>query len=89
MNFKIHELVEEQQREAEKAVVGCGKYNIHCSDPQSQWFTMSQEQRRQQLRKFNHAPVGSAVREHPIPSASLDNTATQMCVGLLIHQRTL
>ncbi len=81
---KLHDLVVEQQREAEKAVVGCGKYYIHCSDleiPQSQWFTMSRDQRRQHLKKFNHAPVVSVVTEHPIPSASLENAAPQMRVG--------
>lgn len=57
---KLQELVAEQQREAEKAVVGCGKYEL-CEDklkvPQSRWYGMSQEQRGQRLKYFNTTKI--------------------------------
>lgn len=50
---KLHELVDDQRHEVEKALVGCGKYYIHpdyCSleIPQAKWFSMTKEQRRKQ-----------------------------------------
>ena len=48
---KLRELVDDQQREVDKSLVGCGKYFLH-SDyshleiPQAKWFSMTKEQRR-------------------------------------------
>ena len=57
---KLREIVSEQQHEAEKAVVGCGKYYLVCSKlevPQTKWFGLSREQRQRSLKKFNNACV--------------------------------
>ena len=60
---KLQELVAEQQREAEKAVVGCGKYKLVAGKlevAQSKWYSLSQERRSQCLKAFNTASVTSS-----------------------------
>ena len=52
---KIKQLVEDQQREAEKAVLGCGKYVLQdpyrCLQIQVQkWFAMTKERRKRWLK---------------------------------------
>ena len=59
---KLHQLVQDQQREVEKAVIGCGKYSlqsqyIELGVDQSKWFSMSKEQRKRHLKKLNEMPV--------------------------------
>ena len=59
---KLHLLVDDQQREGEKAVVGCGKYFLQpqyheLRVPQSKWFTMNKEQRKRWLKKLNEMSV--------------------------------
>ena len=53
---KILDLIGEQQQEAEKGIVGSGKYSLRCSSfeiPQNKWYMMSCEMRKQHLKKFN------------------------------------
>lgn len=71
---KLRQLVEEQQREAEKAVVGCGKYYLQCqyselAVPQTRWFAMNKELRQKKLKKFNAMHV-LAVGDGPCTSNS-------------------
>lgn len=57
---KVLDLIEEQQQEAEKAVLGNGKYVLRCSSlevPQQKWYTMSREMRKQHLKRFNNASI--------------------------------
>ena len=55
---KLRELVDDQQREVDKSLVGCGEYFLH-SDyshleiPHAKWFSMTKEQRPRQVKKFN------------------------------------
>ena len=61
-NNKVKHLVEQQQREVEKAVIGYGVSQLKqqysfLSVPEEKWFRMSQEQRQQHLRKFNKCSV--------------------------------
>ena len=56
---KLQELVAEQQREAEKAVVGCGKYELVVENmkvSQSKWYSMSRPVRRGGSRGFGRTP---------------------------------
>ena len=61
-NNKVKHLVEQQQREVEKAVIGYGESQLKpqysfLSIPEEKWFRMSQEQRQQHLRRFNTCSV--------------------------------
>ena len=68
---KLLQLVDEQQHEVEKAVVGCGKYYLQSQYgelgvPQSRWFAMNKEQRRKKLKKFNDMHVLAVAQVNPI-----------------------
>lgn len=57
-NDKMKKVVEQQQREVEKAVIKCGKYRLRTeysflSLPEDKWFRMTEAQRVQHLKKFN------------------------------------
>ena len=59
---KLKELIDEQEKEVERAVIGRGKYRIreeyaHLQVNESQWFGMSKEQRQAHLKKVSHAAV--------------------------------
>ena len=62
---KVKELVKEQQREVERAVIGRGKYQFreeyrYLEVPESKWFTMNTEQRRNHLSKVQATQVSEA-----------------------------
>ena len=59
---KFKELIQEQEREVEKAVIGRGKFELRTQYrswyvPESKWFTMTTSQREQHLRKFSEASL--------------------------------
>lgn len=57
---KVLDLIGEQQQEAEKAILGCGKYNLLCNSLevcQSKWYTLSREMRKQHVKKLNTASI--------------------------------
>ena len=59
---KLHQLVQDQQREVEKAIVGCGKYYLQSQYSelrvdQSKWYTMNKEQRKRWLKKLNEMSI--------------------------------
>ena len=75
---KLRQLVQDQQREVEKAIIGCGKYCLQSQYSnlgvhQGQWFTMNKEQRKRCLRKFNVMPVTS-IDHGPSTSNSVGPT---------------
>ena len=81
---KLRQLVDEQQQEAEKAVVGCGKYYLQCqyselAVPQIGWFAMNKELRQKKLKKFNEMHV-LAVGDGPCPCTS--NSTFDLCPTL-------
>ena len=64
LNFlqKLSNLMCEQEHEVERAVIGCGKYELRPQYqsfhiPESKWFAMSTMQREQHLKKFACASV--------------------------------
>ena len=86
---KLRQLVEEQQREAEKAVVGCGKYYLQCqyselAVPQSRWFAMNKELRQKKLKKFNAMHV-LAVGDGPRTSNSTYLCPQRMMLNLIVY----
>ena len=64
---KLKELIDEQERGVEKAVIGSGKCYLrptysHLEVPQSKWYGMSREQRRRHIKKFNDMSVSTSSR---------------------------
>ena len=67
---KVKELVHEQQRELEKAVIGRGKYQLkeeyrHLEINESRLFLMSQDQRKAHLGKLQSVSLSMMVEEQP------------------------
>jgi len=63
---KVLDLIREQQQEAEKAVLSSGKYSLCCSNlevPESKWYTMSREMRKQHINKFNKVSITCLFKE--------------------------
>lgn len=59
---KLRQLIQDQQSEVEKAVIGRGKYELRSHYrswyiPESKWFSMSQSQRTTHLNKFAGASL--------------------------------
>ena len=80
---KLHQLVEDQQREVEKAMVGSGKYYLqpsyeHLSVLQSRWFAMTKEQRKRCLKKFNEMTV---IEVSDCPNTSHSDSAVKITPG--------
>ena len=80
---KIHQLVEEQQRECEKAVIGCGKYVMldqyqYLQISEREWFTMTKEKRLQWLMKYNDTSVSPLACEPRSVFPTLSETDDHM-----------
>ena len=63
---KVKELVKNQQREIEKAVIRRGKYRLKeqyrfLEIPESKWFVMSEDQRKKHLSKLQSVSITSQV----------------------------
>lgn len=63
---KLKELVDEQEREIERAVIKRGKYRLkevfsYLEVDESDWFKMTKEQRRVHLKKVSQVAVKLAV----------------------------
>ena len=61
-NDKMKKLVEQQQREVEKAVTNCGRFRLQSeysflAVAEDKWFRMIEEQRIQHLKKFKTCSV--------------------------------
>ena len=61
-NDKMKKLVEQQQREVEKAVINCGRYRLRSeytflAVAEDKWFRMTEAQCIQHLKKFNTCSV--------------------------------
>lgn len=64
---KFKELVQEQEREVEKAVIGRGKYELRNQYrswyvPEAKWFTMTTTQREQHLKRFSDASLSDVTQ---------------------------
>ena len=73
---KLRQLIEDQQREVEKAIIGRGKFELRSQYrswyvPETKWFSMSQSQRTSHLNKFAAASL-SDVNESEI---------NELCIG--------
>ena len=73
---KLKELIDEQEREVERAVIRRGKYRLKeeyafLEVNESDWFKMTQEQRRAHLKKVSQAAVKpKVIAKAPDPNAS-------------------
>ena len=85
---KMKELVNEQQKELEKTVIGRGKYQLkkeyqYLQVTESRWFVMTQEQRKTHLSKLQSVVLKSTIGEKELdicskPSNSPAPTSLQL-----------
>ena len=59
---ELKQAIDEQEREIERAVIGCGKYRFreqyaHLQVPESRWFKMTEDQRRAHLHKVGTTAI--------------------------------
>ena len=80
---KIKELVNEQQKELERAVIGRGKYQLkqqyqNLQVTESKWFLMTQEQRKNHLTKLESVALKSTIERDALdPLCSELSSATE------------
>ena len=84
-NAKVKEIVNQQQREVEKALIGYGEYRLRpqyssLSVTEEKWFKLSQEQRQQCIAKFNKATVEQIANTKEVSSA-VGNVATAVVMS--------
>ena len=78
---KLKELIDEQEREIEKAVIKRGKYRLkeaysYLEVNESDWFKMTKEQRRAHLKKMLQAAIKSVTAAYtPSPSPATTDLA--------------
>ena len=84
---KLRELADDQQREVDKSLVGCGKYFLHSyyshlEIPQAKLFSMTKEQRRRQVKNLNDMRLSSlntgGSSSLPTSSASVSEPLTNI-----------
>ena len=79
---KLKQLIYEQDREIERAIIGRGKYELRPQYtsfhvPEVKWFVMSIQQREQHLRKFFNASVSDIAHGE----GSQDTLLAAECLG--------
>ena len=82
---KLKDVVDEQEREIERAVIGRGKYRFkmqysHLMVPESKWFKMTESQRRAHLDK-----VATSEIEPSATSSTLFSCSTETIAPPLTH----
>ncbi len=65
-NEKMKKIVDQQQQEVEKSIIGYGEYQLRghysfLAVPEEKWFSMSKEQRMQCIKKLNTCTVRTQV----------------------------
>ena len=85
---KVKELVNEQQKELERAVIGRGKYQLkqqyqYLQVTESKWFLMTEEQRKNHLSKLQLVVLKNTVEENehdqcPKPSNPTASASLQL-----------
>ncbi len=79
---KVSEIVDEQQKEVERAIIGRGKYQL-CEQyqsleiPESRWFLMNTQQRKAHLKKLHSVTTCADSAEK---LTSLDNSSKEQSV---------
>ena len=82
---KLKQLIYEQDREIERAIIGRGKYELRPQYtsfhvPETKWFLMSIQQRQQHLQKFSNASV-SDVSHSSLTDDAQDTVLATECLG--------
>ena len=79
---KLKQLISEQEREIERALIGCGKYELwpqYLLDvPEVKWFVMKIPQREQHLKKLSNGSVTDTTRSSDL---GLSSGLTSECLG--------
>ena len=79
----VREIVDDQQKEVERAIIGRGKHqlcaNYQCLEvPESQWFLMNREQRKVHLNKLHSTTLCADLAEKATtPSLPLINNSSK------------
>ena len=80
---KLKKIVQQQQCEMEKAVIGYGEHQLRqhysfLAVPEEKWFQLSQDQRKRCIQKFNSCTVRSDIN---VPNSASDSTqsSNQSC----------
>ena len=82
---KLEQLIYEQDREIEQAIIGRGEYELRPQYtsfhvPETKWFLMSIQQREQHLQKFSNASV-SDVSHSSLSDDAQDTVLVTDCLG--------
>jgi len=80
--LKLKELVHEQEREVERAIIGHGKYELRPQYqvwhvPETKWFTMMSAQREKHLQRF----ASTSITDVSFPDDAGSSTNTSLCIG--------
>ena len=81
----LKQLVDEQEREIERAVVGRGKYEFlgeykHLEIKEAVWFKMTREQRKKHMQKVASVKPCFTSDDEQLSSANTSSTAVKLCV---------
>jgi hypothetical protein len=85
-NDKVKMIVQQQQQEVEKALIGCGEYQLrsnysYLAVPELQWFKMSQQQREEKIHKLNTCSVHKQGTTYNSTEGS-EATDTLQCINI-------
>ena len=78
---KVKEVITEQQREVERAVISRGKYHFqeqykHLEISEMKWFSMNSEQRKKHLHQLQHEQVSDSFNTSSLASKSISQEST-------------
>ena len=78
---KVKEVITEQQREVERAVISRGKYHFreqykHLEISEMKWFSMNSEQRKKHLHQLQHEQVFDSFNTSSLASKSISQEST-------------
>ena len=92
-NDKMKKVVQQQQREIEKAVINCGKIStIICTQysflalPEDKWFRMTETQLVQHLKKLNMCSVRENSQQYYGENNSNETDQSLQCHNITVGQ---
>lgn len=91
-NEKVKKIVQQQQREMEKAIIGYGEYQLRSQFSflavnEEKWFRLSQEQRLFHIKKFNSCTVRSSMNQEQ--NSVTNKTASSQHVLVVLSTTTI
>ena len=90
---KVKEVITEQQREVERAVISRGKYQFreqykHLEISEMKWFSMSSEQRKKHLNQLQHVQVSDSLNFSSLSSKSTSQESTPQASPLSVSVKS-